>query len=76
MEVIVAPLIASIMLSPSSPVFVVQIMPDSYEPFTIFILAPGAFFVLACLVALQNKVKKNMAKKGKEVPKSAGCGEG
>src|SRR5699024_1791478 len=53
-----------------------QIMPDSYEPFTIFILAPGAFFVLACLVALQNKVKKNMAKKGKEVQKSAGCGEG
>ena len=57
-------------------IFGVQIMPDSYEPFTIFILAPGAFFVLACLVALQNKVKKNMAKKGKEVPKSAGCGEG
>ena len=57
-------------------IFGVQIMPDSYEPFTIFILAPGAFFVLACLVALQNKVKKNLAKKGKEVPKTAGCGEG
>lgn len=57
-------------------IFGMQVMPDSYVPFTIFILAPGAFFVLACLVALQNKVKKNLAKKGKEVPKSAGCGEG
>ena len=57
-------------------IFGIQVMPDSYEPFTIFILAPGAFFVLACLVALQNKVKKNLAKKGKEVPKTAGCGEG
>ena len=57
-------------------IFGIQVMPDSYVPFTIFILAPGAFFVLACLVALQNKVKKNLAKKGKEVPKSAGCGEG
>ena len=52
-------------------IFGIQVM-----PFTIFILAPGAFFVLACLVALQNKVKKNLAKKGKEVPKTAGCGEG
>ena len=57
-------------------IFGFQVMPDSYEPFTIFILAPGAFFVLACLGALQNKVKKNLAKKGKEVPKTAGCGEG
>ena len=56
-------------------IFGFQVMPDSYEPFTIFILAPGAFFVLACLVALQNKVKKNLAKKGKEVPKTAGCGD-
>ena len=57
-------------------IFGFQVMPDAYEPFTIFILAPGAFFVLACLVALQNKVKRNLAKKGKEVPKTAGCGEG
>ena len=42
-------------------IFGIQIMPSSYEPFTIFILAPGAFFVLACLVALQNKVKNNLA---------------
>lgn len=56
--------------------FGISIMPDSYEPFTIFILAPGAFFVLACLVALQNKIKSGMEKKGKKVPKSAGCGDG
>ena len=54
--------------------FNMQILPDSYEPFTIFILAPGAFFVLACLVALQNKVKNNLARKGKKVPEAAGCG--
>lgn len=57
-------------------IFGIQVMPDSYVPFTIFILAPGAFFVLACLVALQNKVKNNLAKKGKEVPAQAGCGAG
>ena len=58
----------------SGKIFNVQILPDSYEPFTIFILAPGAFFVLACLVALQNKVKNNLARKGKKVPEAAGCG--
>ena len=57
-------------------IFGIQIMPSSYEPFTIFILAPGAFFVLACLVALQNKVKNNLANKGKEVPAQGGCGAG
>ena len=37
--------------------FGMQIMPASYEPITIFILAPGAFFVLACLIAAQNKIR-------------------
>ena len=58
----------------SGKIFNMQILPDSYEPFTIFILAPGAFFVLACLVALQNKVKNNLVRKGKKVPEAAGCG--
>ena len=58
----------------SGKIFNMQILPDSYEPFTIFILAPGAFFVLACLVALQNKVKNNLARKGQKVPEAAGCG--
>lgn len=53
-----------------------QIMPTSYEPITIFILAPGAFFVLAGLVAIQNKVKINAAKRGKKVEAKTGCGEG
>lgn len=34
-----------------------QIMPKSFEPISIFVLAPGAFFVLAVLTALQNKFK-------------------
>lgn len=43
-------------------IFNIQVLPDTvYEPVTIMILAPGAFFVLACLVAIQNKLK---AKKG------------
>lgn len=56
-------------------IFGKQIMPSSYEPVTIFILAPGAFFVLAGLVAIRNKVKRNAANKGKETVKT-GCGEG
>ncbi len=54
-------------------IFGVQILPlaDSatgtvgYTPVTIFILAPGAFLVLAGLVALQNKIKNKAAKKNK-----------
>lgn len=30
---------------------------QNYQPITIFILAPGAFFVLAALTAIQNKIK-------------------
>lgn len=44
-------------------IFNMKIMPSNYEPVTILILAPGAFFVLACLIALQNKVRINKAKK-------------
>lgn len=36
--------------------FGVQVMPDGYTPISIFILAPGAFFVLAGLTALQNRL--------------------
>ena len=41
----------------SGKIFNFQVLPDTYEPITIFILAPGAFFVLAGLTALQNKIK-------------------
>ncbi|WP_394922462.1 electron transport complex subunit RsxE [uncultured Robinsoniella sp.] len=50
-----------------------QIMPASYEPVTIFILAPGAFLVLAMLTAIQNKVKINAEKKGKQTKIGSGC---
>lgn len=56
-------------------VFGMRVMPDAYEPVTIFILAPGAFLVLSGLVALQNKVKAIAKKKGKKIEMS-GCVEG
>ena len=57
-------------------VFDLQVMPRSYEPVTIFILAPGAFLVLAFLVAARNKIMANMEKKGKQVTRPQGCAEG
>ena len=42
------------------------VMPSFYEPVNIFILAPGAFLVLAMLTAIMNKVKMNAEKKGRE----------
>ncbi|MCI5899331.1 MAG: electron transport complex subunit E [Firmicutes bacterium] len=54
-------------------VFGAQIMPASYEPITIFILAPGAFLVLSLLIAVQNKVKLNAQRKGKETRIGTGC---
>ena len=50
-----------------------QIMPASYEPITIFVLAPGAFFVLAVLVAIMNKVRARAEKKGRPLPPAQGC---
>lgn len=38
-------------------VFGLSVLPDSFEPIAIFVMAPGAFFVLAMLTALQNKLK-------------------
>ena len=42
-------------------VFGLQVMPDAYEPLAIFVKAPGAFFVLAMLTALQNVFKAKSA---------------
>lgn len=57
-------------------IFGTRIMPDSYTPIGIFVLAPGAFFVLAGLTALQNYVKIIGKKKGKDVSKiQSGCNE-
>ena len=44
-------------------IFGFKIMPDAYQPISILILAPGAFFVLACLTAVQNKVRISKAKR-------------
>ena len=38
-------------------VFGLTVLPDSVARIAIFTMAPGAFFVLACLTALQNKLK-------------------
>ena len=58
--------------------------PIEYIPVSIFVLAPGAFFVLAALTAIQNRVKRKLQEKGKNVEKiqsgcnsdCANCGEG
>ena len=55
-------------------VFGFHFMPKSYVPFSIFVLAPGAFFVLAVLTAIQNKIKINGEKKGRDMSKiQPGC---
>ncbi|MBQ8946958.1 MAG: electron transport complex subunit E [Lachnospiraceae bacterium] len=55
-------------------IFGARVMPASYEPIRIFIMAPGAFFVLATLTAIMNKVKMTMEAKGKDASKiGSGC---
>ena len=55
-------------------IFGVQIMPASFQPISIFILAPGAFFVLAALTALQNRLKMPCATNGSvKQKKKGGC---
>lgn len=43
--------------------FGIQVMPSAYEPVNIFIMAPGAFLVLAMLVAVQNRIKRQKLEK-------------
>lgn len=57
----------------SGKIFGFRVMPSAYEPVTIFILAPGAFLVLTLLVALQNRVKRSLEKKGIETKIGSGC---
>lgn len=46
-----------------------------FEPIGIFRMAPGAFFVLALLTGIQNKIKIEGTKKGKDMSKvGSGCG--
>lgn len=54
--------------------FGLGILPDSFEPIRIFAQAPGAFFVLAALVALQNYIKESRRKAGRDYEKiGSGC---
>lgn len=57
-------------------IFGFSVMPDGYTPILIFSQAPGAFFVLATLVAIQNVVKEKRKKAGKPYEKiGSGCTE-
>ena len=46
---------------------------DWFTPITIFVMAPGAFLVLAFLVVGMNFVRAKMEAKGKPLAKPAGC---
>jgi len=47
-----------------------------FTPITIFIMAPGAFLVLAFLVAIMNVIRKKAAAAGKPLHEPAGCMSG
>ncbi len=56
--------------------FGAALMPEGFEPIRIFGQAPGAFFVLAMLVAVQNAIKNRRKKAGKPYEKiGSGCSE-
>lgn len=60
----------------SGELFGYGLMPDSFEPIRIFGQAPGAFFVLAALTALQNLIKEKRKNAGKSYRKiGSGCSE-
>lgn len=52
-------------------IFGFKVTPESFEPVSIFVMAPGAFFVLAILCALQNKLKLKGA--NRHVKGNGGC---
>ncbi len=51
--------------------FGIKVTPQSFEPVSIFVMAPGAFFVLAILCAVQNKLKLKGA--NRHVKEKGGC---
>lgn len=56
--------------------FGIKVTPDGFEPIRIFAQAPGAFFVLAVLVAVQNYVKAAGKRAGRDTSKiGSGCSE-
>ena len=57
----------------SGSIFGIELIPENYR-IAIFGLAPGAFFVLAGLTALQNKFKAPSATNGSVAPSKLACG--
>jgi Na+-translocating ferredoxin:NAD+ oxidoreductase subunit E len=55
----------------------IQVLPEDYPGFLVSILPPGAFIVLACLVASKNWYEAGVAKRGQRPPpapvSAAGC---
>ncbi len=62
-------------------IFGIQILPladkangvAGFTPITIFVMAPGAFLVLACLVAIMNIIRERMDAAGKPLAAPSGC---
>lgn len=55
-------------------VFGIQVLSlNWFTPITIFVMAPGAFLVLACLVAVMKIVREKMEAKGKPLAAPSGC---
>lgn len=55
-------------------IFGIQVLSlEWFTPITIFVMAPGAFLVLAVLVAVMNIVRAKMEAKGKPLAAPSGC---
>lgn len=53
--------------------FIPENNPTSFEPISIFVMAPGAFFVLAFVVAIMNKIKTKKKMPIKDMCRDEGC---
>lgn len=53
--------------------FIPKNNPTSFEPISIFVMAPGAFFVLAFVVAIMNKIKTKKKMPIKDMCRDEGC---
>ncbi len=53
----------------SGSIFGISIMPESYEPMLIFVLAPGGFITLGLVLGIINAITNRISKKHKEAAK-------
>ena len=58
----------------SGSIFGFSVMPDFYEPASIFVMAPGAFFVLSGLVAVINYSRMHKGQERVEADCAGDCG--